>query len=383
MKLKSNRNLTPEEGSTRVRGIHLKLFNGTSASIIDTPTRKILISKAPYNFVFEKKTGLFMRWGNTTKEDGDLWLGMPELADIEISTICHGIDGKPCSFCYKANSGTGINMSLETFKKVFAKLPPSISQIAFGIGDIDSNPDMFDIFQYVRDNGVIPNVTINGWNLTDEYAVRLANVLGAIAISNYDYDLCADAVKKMTDAGMTQCNIHNFLSQESLPATWKLLKNVKSDPRLAKLNAIVMLSLKKQGRAKTGFNPVSDADFAEIIIYAMNNNIGIGFDSCTGPKFMRILKSIPPESFTTPIDFDKISQYVEPCESSLYSVYIDATGHFSPCSFVEGTPGWEEGLDVVNCKSFLKDIWWNEKTLAFKTKVIKCRECTGCPVFEI
>ena len=377
--------MEPNPGADTGTAKILKLFNGDKAVLIDTKKEKMLVSKS-YNFVFNKETGFHCRWGKTKEEDGDLYLGLPELADIEISTICHGINGKPCSFCYKANSGAGINMSLDTFKKVFAKLPKSITQIAFGIGDIDSNPDMLDIFQYVRDNGVIPNVTINGWNLTDEWAAKLASVLGAIAISNYDYDLCADAVKKMTDAGMTQVNIHNFLSAESLPQTWKLLKNVWNvniDPRLSKLNAIVMLSLKKQGRAKTGFNSVSDADFAEIVIYAMNNNIGIGFDSCTGPKFMRILKSIPPESFKRPLNIDNISQFVEPCESSLYSVYIDATGRFYPCSFVEGTLGWEDGLDVINCNDFLKDIWWNERTLEFKTKVMKCRECTGCPVFEI
>ena len=60
-------------------------------------------------------------------------------------------------------------------------------QIAFGIGSIDANPDMFPIFDYCRANGVVPNVTINGYNLTDEIATRLANTCGAVAVSFYGF----------------------------------------------------------------------------------------------------------------------------------------------------------------------------------------------------
>ncbi len=53
-------------------------------------------------------------------------------------------------------------MSLETFKKVFAKLPPTVGQIAFGCGTLRRHSEMWDIFRYTRDNGVVPNLTING-----------------------------------------------------------------------------------------------------------------------------------------------------------------------------------------------------------------------------
>jgi len=102
--------------------------------ILDSPTKKILISK-DYNFYFDKKTGFFARWGETKEDDGDLEKGLPEIADIEISTVCHGV-GNHCKICYKANTGTGDNMSLETFEKVLDSLPLSVTQIAIGIGDL-------------------------------------------------------------------------------------------------------------------------------------------------------------------------------------------------------------------------------------------------------
>lgn len=41
-------------------------------------------------------------------------------------------------------------MSLETFKALFHKLPTTVCQIAFGIGDINANPDLFKIMEYCR-----------------------------------------------------------------------------------------------------------------------------------------------------------------------------------------------------------------------------------------
>ena len=100
-----------------------------------------------YNFNFDRKTGFFRRWGNTLDDDPSYSPVGPEIADIEISTSCNGV-GKVCDFCYKKNNPNGTYMTLETFKVLFSKLPPTITQIAFGIGDIDSNPDMWKIFDF-------------------------------------------------------------------------------------------------------------------------------------------------------------------------------------------------------------------------------------------
>jgi len=165
-----------------------------------------------YNYDFFLKNGLFIRWGRTYKENPIFSPLGPEIADIEISTICHGL-GKPCSWCYKSNTAEGTNMSLKQFKRLFKKFPKNLTQIAFGIGDINSNPDMFKIFEYARNKNVIPNVTINGWNLLNKYADKLAKVCGAVAVSKYKpKDICYDAVKKLNDRGMKQVNIHALVS---------------------------------------------------------------------------------------------------------------------------------------------------------------------------
>ena len=75
----------------------------------------------------------------------------------------------------------------------------------------------------------------------------------------------------------------------------------------------------------------------------------------------------------------------EPCESTLFSSYFNTKGEFFPCSFIEGTEGWETGIDIVsNGATFLKDLWNEDRTKKFRAKTIKCRECkTSCPVYEI
>jgi hypothetical protein len=71
------------------------------------------------------------------------------------------------------------------------------------------------IFKFCRENKVIPNVTINGEDLTDEKANCLSELCGAVAVSLYDYDTCYNAVKKLTDLGMKQINIHCLVAKET------------------------------------------------------------------------------------------------------------------------------------------------------------------------
>ncbi len=92
--------------------------------IIENEQEKVLAS-TKYNYYFNKSNGFFARWGDTKENDPNFSFFGPEIADIEIVDICHGIRNKEgkrkvCEFCYKANTpnNTGI-MTLETFKKIF------------------------------------------------------------------------------------------------------------------------------------------------------------------------------------------------------------------------------------------------------------------------
>lgn len=323
--------------------------------------------KSPaYNYIFDTQTGFFARWGQTKDDDPVMSPFGCEIADIEISTICHGVDNKVCEFCYKSNNPSGKNMSLKTFKQVFANFPDNLTQIAFGIGDIDGNPDMWDIFKHCKDDGIIPNVTINGDRMTDEDVVRLAKYCGAVAVSRYNpKDVCYDAVKRLTNAGMKQVNVHILLAKETYVDVIELIEDIQSDSRLENLNAVVFLSLKQRGRGKK-MNRLDDNEFSEVIKVLENSSINYGFDSCTAGKFL---------AHTSQREL--LEKFIEPCESGLFSIYINVDGHAFPCSFTE----FGDGINVSAPNNFLDDIWFSHKFEDWRTKLLACNR--NCPVYNI
>lgn len=317
-----------------------------------------------YRFVFNKDTGEFARWGARKQDNPQFSPFGPEIADIEISTIC----SQGCKWCYKSNTATGKNMSLETFKRVFEVLPKeTLTQIAFGIGDVDANPDVFPIFRYARDNGVIPNVTINGYRLTSQIICDLIDVCGAVAVSNYNPEVCYSAVALLTSYGLKQVNIHQLLSAETYDQCENTLIDYLIDQRLAKLNAIVFLSLKQKGRGRN-LHSATKLQLKFLSAMALEKNIPIGFDSCSANTFLDIAKEL---------GRDDLETCVEPCESSLFSAYIDVDANFLPCSF---SSGLFQPIPVIN-KDFIKDIWNEYSTVRFREKLLS--KDRNCPFYKV
>lgn len=333
---------------------------------------KILVSEN-YNYVFDKENGFFARWGKTPDDDPQFSPYGPEIADIEVTTQCRGINGKLCKFCYKANTPVGCNMSFETFKKIFDVLPKTLTQIAFGVdSEAKSNPDLWKMMEYSRQKGVIPNTTVA--NIDDETAKLLCTYCGAVAVSRYDdKNICYDSVKRLTDLGMKQVNIHIMISEETFEQAKETLRDRITDERLKDLNAIVFLSLKKKGRAQQNFNTLSKEKFKQLIDFAFENNISIGFDSCGANKVLEVTKERP--------NYAQIEQCAEPCESTCFSVYCNAEGIFYPCSFCEEEGEWKEGIDLTKVSDFMSDVWMSEKVMEFRRKLIEKKR--NCPVFDV
>lgn len=349
-----------------------------------------LVRSKDYNYNFDKENGKFISWADKLKNDAEFCKYGPNILDMEWSTICNGIGNPkkynpqspyntctPCSFCYKTNSGCGTNMSLETYKKILSKLPKTICQIAGGIGNIDSNPDLWDILEYTRSQGIIPNITINGWHLTDEYAEKLAKVCGAISISKYSpKDVCYNAVEKLAKfknkEGYTlrQVNIHQLIAHETIKGCLEVIDDKLNDKRLENLNHIVFLTLKEKGDRNTMHVPTCE-DYKTVVEYAIKNNISIGSDSCGSGTLYQVYKNLGLEN--------QVKNCIISCESfGIESAYINVDGKYFPCSFAEGVGEWQDGLDVLNCEDFMKDIWYNSLLNKYRELSIKTKDCNGC-----
>jgi MoaA/NifB/PqqE/SkfB family radical SAM enzyme len=275
--------------------------------------------------------------------------------------------------CYKNNKRTGEQMSFETFKKLFTRLPKGTTQVAFGIGNLYGHNDMWKIFQYSRDNGVIPNVTINGWELTDEVAARLASVMGAVAVSRYEPpDICYDAVKKLTDLGMKQCNIHMLLSIQTYDACMQLLRDVEDDPRLTNLNAVVFLMLKPKGRGATLGQLRDYTKYKALVDYALERNLRIGFDSCGVPSFLNTVKGHP--------NYKSFEQATDRCESGLFSLYVDVRGNVWPCSFGQNRKDLTP-INLLTIENFEKEVWESQIMSEWRARLLSNER--SCPLYDL
>lgn len=344
----------------------LNLIDGKRLKIINSPE---------YNYIFNKTNGFFARWGATKHEDPSI-APFPEILDIEVTTICNN----GCPFCYKGNTKNGHNMLLETFKGILDKMEyngtPFLTQIAFGAdAGATSNPNLFDMMRYARSKGIVPNITVA--DITDTTADTLVELCGAVAVSRYtNKNKCYDSVKKLTDRGFKQTNIHVMLSQETLEQVWETIKDYKDDERLRGLNAIVILSLKKKGRG-LNHKPVSQFQFNELVKYSLDNGVPLGFDSCSAPKFLKAVEDHPQRA--------KFEMLAEPCESTLFSSYINVDGEFFSCSFCEDNKSFGKGIKVLEHQDFIQEVWMGESTKVWRQRLLD-RRASGdfsCPVFEV
>ena len=344
-----------------------------------------------FHLSFDYKTGLTVKFGHTLEEDPTHCPFGSEIADIEITTKCPGIrrdDGlrMPCPWCYKSNTANGENMSFETFKHIFDLLnaKKTLTQIAFGAdASLESNPDVWKMFEYCREHMVVPNVTVA--DITLETAKKIVSLCGAVAVSWYpsiNPDRCYDTVKLLLDESKKQnknmqVNIHALLSKETFPLFDELIYHYKKDERLSGMNAIVILSLKQKGRGEQ-FQIVKGENFERLIDEFFEEKIRFGMDSCSATKFLKYLKKHQ--------ELSDLETMVEPCESTLFSCYINYQGFYYPCSFMEGEGNWKSGIDLNTVKDFEKEVWNHEKVVAFRNfaiKKIKQHGCNSCSYYEV
>ena len=314
-----------------------------------------------YNYNFRLEDGYFQRWGKTVEDDPQQ-SPAPEILDIE--TSINGCpkgkeSGKICNFCYKGNSaGTPEYMSFEKFKKIIDKFPKVngihfLTQMAAGITSFNANPDLFKIFEYARQQNIIPNLTISGRDtLTDDEITKLVSLIGAAAFSIYkeDKDQCYKLINRFLKAGLKQCNVHYMISQETLSFLYEILNDIKNDSRLTGLNAIVFLGLKPKGRGNT-FHILPYEEYDKLVTFCFDNNIRFGFDSCGSPK---VEKSVSESKQLNEKVKKSILMACERCESNCHSYYINVEGISFPCSFAEDM---EKGTNILEVNDFLNDAW--------------------------
>lgn len=357
------------------------IVNGVKWIVFDGPTFKMTMNEThTYHCFFCKLTGFNLRFGKTIDDDPEYCELGPEIADIEIVTgSCPKISSENCRWCYKNNtSAVGKAMTLEQFKKVINSFPKNLSQVALGITGVKSNPYLKDILAYLRDQGIIGNLTLTGADLDDEMADVLCEYCGACAVSCYDKakDLCYSTIKKLHETAKEKfnkkmsVNMHIVIADFSIAHVMDVLNDIKNR-KVPGLKSVVMLHAKPVGRAKNLDCNLSKANLTKVIQFCLDNKISFGFDSCNGYNVQDILVEMKKENLCTSI---------EPCESSRMSIYCSVDGKITPCSFVEHVYE-DSAIDLLNNDIKIKDIWMSNNMLNSFRNCMRCSK--SCPIYSL
>lgn len=350
--------------------------------VVDTDTHKFVLNDTARDYyqIFNKTTGFNVRMGKTFEDDPS-WCPLgPEIADIEVVTgSCPKVNSENCRWCYKNNtSAAGKVMTLEQFKKIVMGFPRNLSQVALGITGVKSNPYLADMLKWLREYGIVGNLTLTGADLDDEMTDVLCQYCGACAVSCYDKakDLCYNTIKKLHDTAREKfkrdmsVNMHIVIADFSMTHIMDVLNDIKYG-KVPGLKSVVMLHAKPVGRAKNLDCSLSKENLTKVMKFCLDNDISFGFDSCNGHNVQDILVEMGKSHLCTSI---------EPCESARISIYCNVEGKITPCSFVEHVFE-DSAIDLLNGNTKLMDVWATNKMLnGFRN----CNKCsTSCPIYAL
>jgi len=318
-----------------------------------------------YEILFDSSTGFEILQGINGYSD-PFALDYPSLIDIGIMGHC---DNK-CVYCYQGDL-IQPNMKLEHFKRIIDESKKNTMQVALGgRGNPNKHENFLQVVAHCRNNNVVPSYTTSGIDLTQKEVEITKEYCGAVAISMHSKDYTWRAIKMFTEAGCLT-NIHYVLSEHSF---WPALALVRGENvynecfDTEKINAIIFLLFKPQGRAKDLLDWRLSEDklalfFREILANEDKRNFLVGMDSCLVNKMKKLdIKLDPMQEMS-----------VDSCEGARMSCYISPDMKLMPCSFCNQE---DEGQSILD--SSIQEIWaGGEKFKNFRNKLVY--NPTVCP----
>lgn len=355
--------------------------DGTGWTVLDADGWKLTSNdRRDYRCFFDKRDGFNCRFGRTVDDD-PAYCGLGnEILDLEVSVNgCVPVPGSTnCRYCYKNNTNAApTNMSFDMFRRIVDSFPKNLSQIAFGITGLKTNPDLGRMFEYCRSSGIIPNVTTVGADMDEDAKDMLCRWCGAVAVSCYTgaRELCYKTIKDLHDYARAKygrdlhVNMHVVVSEDNMPHLRGVLRDV-ADGKVEGLRSVVLLRIKPKGRAAKMNCRVPKETYAELVRFCLDNKISFGFDSCSAVPVMEALKELGrPE----------LCMSCEKCESGALSAYINVKGEYWGCSFAEGTK-FVKPVNVLDYRSAID--WWNGDEVR-KLRFCENPACASCPIYKL
>jgi len=324
--------------------------------------------------VFNPADGFYMRTGILNQKGKDTGIdpfmrNYPSLLDIGIMGHCK--NAKHCTVgCYQGKLAKP-NMSLNTFKGIIDQCKGKTFEVALGgFGSPNEHEDFVEIVKYAYDNGVIPNYTTSGIELTDEQIDATKKYCGAVAVSWYKKHYTLSSIGRFIMAGC-KTNIHFVLSNSSInEAIWRLENNAFPEG----VNAVIFLLFKPVGCGKNSDTLYAIDPRVKRFYHAIENNhlsFKVGLDACNMPGVINFSKKINPVS-------------TSPCDGGSFSAYITSDNFMLPCSFDNVTRNYAFDLNGHT----IMEGWKSKQFDKFRNyHLYSCPNCAfqndcrgGCPI---
>ncbi|MCP3943247.1 MAG: radical SAM protein [Desulfobacteraceae bacterium] len=182
-------------------------------------------------------------------------LSAPTEVHFAITNACN----VGCNHCYmESGKKDSQEMDTATVKRALKKLQSiGVFHVALGGGEALLRTDLFELAEYARKIGLVPNLTLSGHSVTEEIAKQLT-VFGQVNLSidgiNKTYsvfrnpkmfDLADRALTLLVNAGV-KTGINCVMGKNNFEAIPQLFKYAKKK----KVNEIEFLRLKPTGRGR-------------------------------------------------------------------------------------------------------------------------------------
>lgn len=297
----------------------------------------------------------------------ELGLGESQLWDMEDETI--GVLSAPtevhfaitnrcsakCGHCYMgAGEKDEGQLDTESFKHAIDILAQmKVFHIALGGGEALERPDLFEIAEYARKKGLVPNLTVSGVGVTDEIAKKMG-MFGQVNVSidgvgdkygvfrNKDMFAAADnALDVLVDAGV-RCGINCVVGRRNFDGIGELFEYAQKK----KLTEIEFLRFKPASRGGKLYSEESTTYEQNISLTPMlaelSSKYGVGakIDCSFVPMFCY---------HNPPVEvLESMGTYG--CEAGNVLVGIRSDGSVSGCSFLKS-----EGVSVFDLQQVFSD----------------------------
>ncbi len=320
--------------------------------------------------MFNEHNGTLIRSNVIGTKEDPFMRSFPELIDVGIMGHCDAGKRGFCKAvgvdCYqKGASSKKNNMRLDDYKRIIDEAKGKTFQIALGgAGDPNKHDDFEEILKYTRSNGIIPNMTTSGIDISSKEISLIAEYCGAVAVSYYSKlvdgkeinDATLKAIKQLQSC--IQTNIHYVVSSDSIDEAIFRLEN---DVWPEGINAVVFLLYKPVGYGVDKKIIKTDDRLKLFMNAALRKKhfYKIGFDTCFTPILL---------DYQTVFDI----QSIDSCEAARFSMYIDSELNAYPCSFDNQRGDYKVSLQERS----IQEVWDSNTFDRFRNKLLACKNCS-------